>query len=209
MFLSTQGTYSLYLFPSNNKAGSSFLAVLSFRVNWLLKLSTDTLIDFPVTAAHFLQIFIPFSQGMQVLLEGGQPRGGSPLQRARCFVLWPIEFKQAHPVKLFNGAGSFGFFCCCLRLCLKSSQMPWDSLCTETNLDLLIFLTYTSWVLGVWCTYQCTIYMLGAWGDQKRVLDAIEVKLQIVVNCYVCGGNWTWVLRKSRQFSSLQCYFLN
>jgi hypothetical protein len=39
--------------------------------------------------------------------------------------------------------------------------------------------------------YVC---ILGAHRGQKRVLDLVELELQIVASCRIGTGNWTWVL---------------
>lgn len=36
---------------------------------------------------------------------------------------------------------------------------------------------------------QCTMCMLGACGGKKMVLDGMEVEQQIILSCYVSGGN--------------------
>ena len=59
----------------------------------------------------------------------------------------------------------------------------------------------------------CTTCVSGANRDQKRVLDSLELKSQMIVSCHVCScvcvcvcvcvcaGNQTWVLWKNSRCS--------
>ena len=54
----------------------------------------------------------------------------------------------------------------------------------------------------------CTMCVPGAYGSQKRALDLLELKLQMVVNYHVSAGNRTWVPCNSNTFSKLPgCLF--
>lgn len=41
------------------------------------------------------------------------------------------------------------------------------------------------------CPYVCTMYMPGALRGQKKVLDPLKLKLQMVMSQYVGAGNQT------------------
>lgn len=46
-------------------------------------------------------------------------------------------------------------------------------------------------ILGAFCPHVCIVYVPGAQGSQKRVLDALEVELRITVRHHVYSGNQT------------------
>lgn len=49
--------------------------------------------------------------------------------------------------------------------------------------------------LSVWL---CTMYVFGVQGDQKKVLNPVELDLQVVVSHHVGSGTQTWVLCKNK-----------
>jgi hypothetical protein len=50
---------------------------------------------------------------------------------------------------------------------------------------------------------MCTISVPGAQRGQKKVSDALELELQVVVSYYVDSGNQTWVFCKDKRCFSL------
>lgn len=73
---------------------------------------------------------------------------------------------------------------------------------------LFVFVCLT-W-LGIFVSVQvfASIYVsisptCSAPRGQKKVLDPLELELQVVVGCQVNTGNWTWVFGKSSHASTL------
>lgn len=62
-------------------------------------------------------------------------------------------------------------------------------LCFSKSLGIVFF-----YVLGCFaCTYVYTSNACSHHEGQKRTLSSLDLELQMVVNCLVGGGNWTWV----------------
>lgn len=56
------------------------------------------------------------------------------------------------------------------------------------------------------CVCICIIYMSGAYGNQKRALDSLELDLWVRMSCHMGDPNPIWVLRKSSRNSSIPYY---
>lgn len=57
--------------------------------------------------------------------------------------------------------------------------------------------------------YMCIYHVFGACKGQKRVLETLELELQMVVSCHVPVGKQMWVLWKSSQCFSLLCHLFS
>lgn len=44
---------------------------------------------------------------------------------------------------------------------------------------------------------MCVYHVLGRYKGQKRVLETLELELQVVVSCHVPVGNQMWVLERA------------
>lgn len=109
----------------------------------------------------------------------------------------------------------FLFLVCCrlVRQCFQYVRIATDAARLEhivfkecDRFPVFIYLKIFIFIFWVWmfclCVCLCMMCAPGTDRDQKRMLDLLELKLQMVVCCCVDSKNRTWVLWKSFQFSS-------
>lgn len=65
-------------------------------------------------------------------------------------------------------------------------------ICSFFSLHLNFFIIYIRFVLCVNALpayiYVCTMFMLGAWGGQRKALDPLKLELEMVVGLHVDAG---------------------
>jgi hypothetical protein len=73
--------------------------------------------------------------------------------------------------------------------------------CSSKSLTMLLEVPHTLQKrfirFNLWAWMFCLQVFLCIWGGQKKVMDALEVEVQMVVSCRVAAGNQTCILWKS------------
>ena len=109
---------------------------------------------------------------------------------------WSLSFCHSELEGSYLRTCDFVFVCVCWGL-LPRLFFSW--LLVFLHLLKILQLFY-AWVFYLYLC-QCTPSMPVIYGSQKKVLDALELKLQVVVSCHVGAGNWIHVFWKSSQCS--------